>query len=131
VNNTNVLLQKSLTCKVVTPLNSGESITNLCIAIRKFMPENFMAAMATSSACIMGANYMAILSMFGCCGVPMLTGHPESCNQRLQSVLWLCMVHMKLIHVITKLLHHTCSKQQATLFVLMTLVKRQLTPGKN
>ena len=25
--------------------------------------------MATVSACIMGANYMTILSMFGCCGV--------------------------------------------------------------
>ena len=80
VNGINVLLQESLACKVMTPLDSGESITHLCMAIRKFMPENFMAAMATSSACIMGANYTSILAMFGCCGVPMLTGPPGSCK---------------------------------------------------
>ena len=62
------------------PLDGGESITQLCIAIQKFMPENFMAAMATCSACIMGANYIAIQSMFGCCGVPMLTGPPGLCK---------------------------------------------------
>ena len=42
------------------------------------MPENFLAAMATASACIMGASYTEILSVFGCCGVPMLTGPPGS-----------------------------------------------------
>ncbi len=52
----------------------------LCFSIKKFMPENFMAAMAVASACIMGANYTSILSMFGCCGVPLLSGPPGSCK---------------------------------------------------
>ena len=68
---------RSPSCAKWKSLNGGESITQLCIAIQKFMPENFMAAIATCSACIMGANYIAILSMFG---VPMLTGPPGSCK---------------------------------------------------
>ena len=76
VNGSNVLLQESLACKIATPLDDGDCLTGLCLAIRKFMPENFLAAMATMSACIMGANYTSILSTFGCCGVPMLTGPP-------------------------------------------------------
>ena len=44
------------------------------------MPENFAAAMATIGAVIMGANYTSILKMFGCCGVPILTGPPGSCK---------------------------------------------------
>ena len=80
VNGSNVLLHESLACKVATPQDNGESLQDLCIAIRNFMPENFLAAMATASACVMGANYKAILSAFGCCGVPMLTGPPGSCK---------------------------------------------------
>ncbi len=80
VNGTNVLLQESLACKIATPLDEGESLHELCFSIKKFMPENFMAAMAVASACIMGANYTSILSMFGCCGVPLLSGPPGSCK---------------------------------------------------
>ena len=80
VGGNNLLLQESLACKVATPLDNGESLAHLCLAIRRFMPENFLAAMATLSACIMGANYTTILSVFGCCGVPMLTGPPGSCK---------------------------------------------------
>lgn len=131
MNGTNVLLQESLACKVATPLDSGESITHLCMAIQRFMPENFMAAMATCSACIMGANYMSILEVFGCCGVPV---HLDHVSQRLQNVLWQCMARTKHINVTTKLPHHTYSKQPATQpsqFALTTSVKRQLTPGKS
>ena len=53
---------------------------NSCQSIRQFMPENFMPAMATIAACLMGANYLSILKVFGCCGVPMLTGALGSCK---------------------------------------------------
>ena len=48
--------------------------------LQRFMPENFMPAMATAAACLMGANYLSILQAFGCCGVPLLTGPPGSCK---------------------------------------------------
>jgi hypothetical protein len=80
VNGNNMLLNEALSCKVATPLDDGESLTNLSLAVKSFMPENFMSAMATMAACIMGASYTSILSLFGCCGVPMLTGPPGSCK---------------------------------------------------
>ena len=80
VSGNNLLLQESLACKVSTPLDDGESLAELCLAIRQFMPENFLAAMATLSASIMGANYTTILAKFGCCGVLMLTSPPGSCK---------------------------------------------------
>ena len=79
INKSNVL-QESLKCAVATPLDNGQSITNLCLAIRAFMPEHFAATMATISAVVMGSNYTYILKMFGCCGVPILTGPPGSCK---------------------------------------------------
>ena len=66
-----ILLQELLACKIPVPLDGGKSLHHLCLAIQSFMPENFLAAMTTASVVIMGGNYMA---MFGCCGVPMLTG---------------------------------------------------------
>lgn len=33
VNGTNVLLQESLKCTISTPLDSGQSLTDLCLAI--------------------------------------------------------------------------------------------------
>ena len=60
VNGTNVLLQESLKCTISTPLDSGQSLTDLCLAIRAFMPENFAAAMATIGAVIIGASYTSI-----------------------------------------------------------------------
>jgi len=80
VNSSNILIEETLACKVCTPLDDGESIVPLCQSIRQFMPENFMPAMATIAACLMGANYLSILKVFGCCGVPMLTGAPGSCK---------------------------------------------------
>ena len=80
VNGSNILLQESLRCAVSTPLDHGQGITDLCLAVRAFMPENFTAAMATMSAVVMGSNYTSILKMFGCCGVPILTGPPGSCK---------------------------------------------------
>ena len=80
VNGSNILLQESLACRIAIPFDEGQSLASLCLSIQHFMPENFLAAMAVASACIMGANYIAILSMFGCCGVPMLTGPPGSCK---------------------------------------------------
>lgn len=80
VNGSNVLLQESLKCAISTPLDNGQSLTHLCLTIRAFMPENFSSAMATMSAVVMGCNYTTILHMFGCCGVPILTGPPGSCK---------------------------------------------------
>ena len=39
VNCNNILLQESLACRVATPLDEGEHLTLLCLAIRQFMPE--------------------------------------------------------------------------------------------
>lgn len=81
VNGCNILIEESLACKVSTPLDvNGENIIPLCESIRQFMPENFMPAMATIAACLMGGNYLSILKVFGCCGVPMLSGAPGSCK---------------------------------------------------
>ena len=66
VHRKNILLQESLKCTISTPLDSGQSLSDLCLAIRAFMPENFAAAMATINAVIMGSNYTSILKMFGC-----------------------------------------------------------------
>ena len=80
VHGTNILLQESLKCTISTPLDNGQSLSDLCLAIRAFMPENFAAAMATISVVIMGSKYTSILKMFGCCGVPILKGPPGSCK---------------------------------------------------
>ena len=75
VNGFNILVQESLQYTISSPLDDdGQSITELCLSVRRFMPENFTAAMATMSAIVMGANYTSILKIFGCCGVPILTG---------------------------------------------------------
>ena len=64
-----------------TLLDHGQGITDLCLAVIAFMSENVTAVMATMSAVVvMGSNYTAILKMFGCCGVPILTGPPGSCK---------------------------------------------------
>lgn len=52
-------------------------LTILCFSIKS---ENFMSAMATIAACIMGASYMAILSFSSCCGVSISTGPPGLCK---------------------------------------------------
>ena len=76
VNGSNILLQESLKCIISTPLDDDQSLTYLCLAIRAFMLDNFAAAMATIGTVIMGCNYTNIMKMFGCCGVPILTGPP-------------------------------------------------------
>ena len=86
VHGTNILLQESLKCSITTPLDNGQSLSDLCLATRAFMPENFAAAMATVSAVVMGSNYTSILKMFGCCGVPILTGPPGSCKSEASLV---------------------------------------------
>ena len=80
MNGTNILIEETLAWKVSTPLDGVESICPLCQAIQQFMPENFMPAIATIAACLMGANYLSILKMFGCYGVPVLTGAPAFCK---------------------------------------------------
>ena len=80
VKGNNILIDETLACTISTPLDDGMNIVQLLQSILRFMPENFMPAMATIAACIMGANYVNILQAFGCCGVPMLTGVPGSCK---------------------------------------------------
>ena len=65
---------RSHSSAVSSPMDDGQSIAEMCLSVRCFMPENFTAAMATMSAIVMGANYTSILKIFGCCGVPILTG---------------------------------------------------------
>ena len=115
VNGSNVLVQESLQCMISTPFDAGESLNNLCLAVRRFMPENFTAAMATISAVVMGANYVSILKMFGCCGVPVLTGPPESCKLEASNVAYRCLVLTNHILAIVKRHHHISSRQQARL----------------
>ena len=93
VNGSNILVQESLQCTISSPLDDGQSLTELCLAVRCFMPENFTAAIAAMSAVVMGANYTSILQMFGCCGVPILTGRDYSSgsfilNATLDMYLW-------------------------------------------
>ena len=102
VNRNNILLQESLKCTISTPLDDGQSLTDLCLAIRAFMPENFAAAMATIGAVIMGCNYTNILKMFGCCGVPILTGPPGSCKSEASK----CALSIYGAHE-----SHTCNNQ--------------------
>lgn len=79
-NGANTLVQESLQCQIATPLDSGEALRDLCRSIQKFMPENFLPAVATITSVIMGANYTSILKSFGCCGVPVLQGPVGSCK---------------------------------------------------
>ena len=134
VSGNNLLLQESLACKVSTPLDNGEGLAELCLAIRQFMPENFLAAMATLSASIMGANYTTILAKFECCGVPMLTGPQVRVNLRLPSVLCHCLVRKRHIpaiarrHLLTSLM--LLAKRQFP-SVLMTSVRNPQIVGKS
>ena len=70
----------SLACDVSTPLDRGESFISLCAAVQGFMPENFVATMATMAAGLMAASYRQVISACGCMGVPILFGEPGSCK---------------------------------------------------
>ena len=76
----NALVQESLQCTIASPLDSGKSLYKLCIAIRKFMPENVLPAAATIASVLMGGSYTTVLKSFGCCGVPVLRGPVGSCK---------------------------------------------------
>ena len=76
----NLLLKDSLACDVSTPLDRGESFISLCAAVQGFMPENFVATMATMAAGLMAASYRQVISACGCMGVPILFGEPGSCK---------------------------------------------------
>ena len=110
VNGSNILVQECLQCMVPTPLDDGKSLSNLCLATR-FMPENFTAAMATTSAVVMGTNYTSILKMFSCCGVPILTGPPGSCKSEASK----CALSLYGTHE-----SHTCNSQTAPSYLFKT-----------
>lgn len=113
INGSNVLVQESLQCMISTPLDAGESLNNLCLAVRRFMLENFTAAMATISAVVMGANCVSILKMFGCCGVPILTGPPGSCKSEASKCgLSVFGTHEPILAIVKRHLH-TSSKLPA------------------
>ena len=114
VNGSNILVQESLQCMVPTPLDDGKSLSNLCLATRRFMPENFTAAMATTSAVVMGTNYTSILKMFGCCGVPILTGPPGSCKSEASK----CALSLYGAHE-----SHTCNSQTTPSYLFKTASK--------
>ena len=78
------------------------------------MPENFTAAMATVSAIVMGANYISTLKMFGCCGIPILTGPPGSCNSEASK----CGLSVFGAHEL-----HTCNSQTTPSYLLKTASK--------
>ena len=132
INGSNVLLQESLKCAVSTPLDNGQSITNLCLAIRAFMPENVVAAMATISAVVMGSNYTYILKMFGCCGVPILTGPPGSCkSEATKCALSPFGAHESLATTRRLLIFSRQLAKQPSQFMLTTSVKSQLMHGRS
>ena len=114
VNGSNVLVQESLQCTISTSLDAGESLNSLCFAVRGFMPENFTAAMAIISAVVMGANYVSILKMFGCCGVPILTGPPGSCKSEASK----CGLSVFGAHE-----SHTCNSQTTPSYLFKTASK--------
>ena len=114
VNGSNILVQESLQCTISTPLDRGESLTELCLAVRCYMLENFMAAMATISATVMGANYTSILKMFGCCGVPILTGPPGSCKSEASK----CALSLYGAHE-----SHACNSQTTPSYLFKTASK--------
>ena len=125
-----------LQCTIATPLDDGQSLVNLCSAVQGFMPENFTAALGTFSAVVMGANYTSILKMFGCCGVPILTGPPGSCkSEASKCALSLYGAHES--HTCnnqTMPRHHICSKPPARRrfrYVSMMSLKRQQMLGRN
>jgi hypothetical protein len=68
------------------------------------MAKNFIAAMATMSAVVMGSNYACILKMFGCCGVPIFTGPPGSCKSEATKI-------NVLFHPFGAHESHTCNNQ--------------------
>ena len=79
-NPTNLLLNESLACSIVTPLDSGEALLKLIETAQAFMPENFISTMASMAACIMAASYKSVIAKCGCSGVPILYGNPGSCK---------------------------------------------------
>ena len=76
----NLLIKDSLPCKVMTPLDDGESFILLCCAIQAFMSENFVPTLATMACGLMAASYQLVISTCGCMGVPVLFGEPGSCK---------------------------------------------------
>ena len=76
----NLLIKDSLACKVMTPLDDGESFILLCSAIQAFMSENFVPTLATMACGLMAASYQLVISTCGCMGVPVLFGEPGSCK---------------------------------------------------
>lgn len=76
-NTTNLLLNESLACSIVTPLDNGEAMLKLIEAAQTFMPEKFISTMA---ACIMAASYKSVIAKCGCSAVSILYGNPDSCK---------------------------------------------------
>ena len=79
-NPTNLLLNESLACSIVTPLDSGEALLKLIEAAQAFMPENFISTMASMAACITAASSKSVIAKCGCSGVPILYGNPGRCK---------------------------------------------------
>ena len=76
----NLLISESLACDITTPLDHGEAFLDLLLAIRSFMPENFLPTVASMACSIMAATYSDVLKKCGCIGVPFLFGEPGSCK---------------------------------------------------
>ena len=68
-NPTDLLLNESLACSIVTPLDNGEALLKLIEAAQAFMPENFISTMASMAACIMAASYKSVIAKCGCSAV--------------------------------------------------------------
>lgn len=76
---TNALISDSLSCSIITPLDQGEALLDLCQAIQAFMPENFIPAVVMACS-IMGASYKHVIAKSGSMGVPFLFGEPGTCK---------------------------------------------------
>ena len=71
---------KKLECVVSKPLDNGEALIALYIAIEHFMPDNATSCLACMAAFVMGAAYEQIIEVCGQMGVPFLHGDFGSCK---------------------------------------------------
>ena len=73
----------------------------------------FLCCNGYNRACIIGANYTSIF-MFGCCGVPILTGPPGSCSSEASK----CALSTFGVHE-----SHTCNNQTTSSYIFKTASK--------
>ena len=62
---TSPIINPLLACTIITPLDDGEALLQMCDAIQAFMPENLVPVLAVVALFIMGSTYRDIISCGG------------------------------------------------------------------